>query len=154
MKRRVPCRMAAAFGLVCGPFLWPAAARAAPVGEGAPAPPGIAIELNKLETTPGACRGYFVVRNHTAEPLKEMRIEVFLFDPKGVILRRVALTFLDIRAERMKVVLFDLAEAPCTEVGRLLVNDVLGCTSLSGAPVEGCADLVSVSTRAAAAFDY
>ena len=113
----------------------------------------ISIELNKLESTPNACRGYFVVDNRTPEPIEELQIDVFLFDKEGVILRRVALSFLDVRSGRTKVVLFDLADLACGDVGRLLVNEVLACTDPEG-KVEGCADMVATSTRADAAFEY
>jgi hypothetical protein len=79
---------------------------------------------------------------------------VFLFDRKGVILRRVGLTFLDVRPERMKVTLFDLPELQCAEVGRLLVNGIPVCASAAGGPVKGCADILAVSTRATAELVY
>jgi hypothetical protein len=117
-------------------------------------PAGIDIELNKLEAAGTACRGYFVITNGTADALKELRLDVFLFDRSGIILRRAGLTFLDVRAERTKVVPFDFPEVSCTGIGRLTVNDVLACTAASGAPVVGCADRIRVTTRAGAGFSY
>jgi hypothetical protein len=114
----------------------------------------ISVELNKLETVPNACRGYFVIGNGTADGLKELRLDVFLFDKAGVILRRVGLNFTGIRPERSKVVLFDIPEVACGEIGRLIVNDVLACTGSAGAPLADCATLVTTSTRAEAAFVY
>ncbi len=119
-----------------------------------PKPAGIAIELNKLESVPNACRGYFIVENGSAEGVKELKIDVFLFDRSGTILRRVALTFSDIRPNRTKVVLFDLAEASCAEVGRLLLNDVLACNGNSGTPIANCPELLSARTRAGVEFRY
>src|SRR5262245_50945220 len=101
-----------------------AAAQNAP-NKPAPAKAAILVELNKLESSPNACRGYFVINNGVGEPLRELRLDVFLFDKGGVILRRVGLTFADIRAERSKVVLFDIPDTACDAVGRLVVNDVL-----------------------------
>ena len=43
-----------------------------------PMPPEIQVELNKLEPAGIACRGYFVVSNGVSEPLKELRLDVFL----------------------------------------------------------------------------
>jgi hypothetical protein len=133
----------------------PAAADAATETPGAEAGAGsISIELNKLESTQNACRGYFVVDNRTPEPIDELQIDVFLFDKEGVILRRVALSFLDVRSGRTKVVLFDLADLACGDVGRLLVNEVLACKGASGEAIEGCGDMLATTTRAEATFEY
>ena len=116
--------------------------------------PEIQVELNKLEPAGIACRGYFVVNNGLPEPLKELRLDVFLFDKSGIILRRFGLTFLDLRAERSKVVLFDLPEVECGNVGRLVVNDVIACNLASEAPLAGCSTRVRTSTRAGVPFTY
>lgn len=116
--------------------------------------PSIALELNKLEPAGTGCRAYFVVENRTGEPVRELRLDTFLFDGNGLIGRRIGLTFPDLRPDRTKVVPFDLAGTPCPEIGRLLVNDVLACTSPAGTPVPGCGDLLTVATRASARFEY
>jgi hypothetical protein len=120
----------------------------------APAEKKISVELNKLESVPNACRGYFVIGNGTTDGLKELRLDVFLFDKAGVILRRVGLNFTDIRPERSKVVLFDIPDMSCGDIGRLIVNDVLACNGSSGTPLPDCTSLVTTSTRAEAAFVY
>jgi hypothetical protein len=137
-------------------FAGPGAAQTTTPGAEAPAAPdgAITIELNKLEPAQNACRAYFVVNNDTPTALKELRISVFFFDKSGVILRQLGLPFPDIRANRTKVALFDIGDLGCGDVGRLLVNEVLACTDATGAPVEGCADRVQVTTRAEATFEY
>ena len=114
----------------------------------------IMVELNRLEAAASSCRGYFVVRNELPETIDELRLDVFLFDQKGVVLRRVGLTFPDLRAKRSKVILFDLAETPCAEIGRLLVNEVLGCSTAGSTPLRNCPDQLATSSRASATFDY
>jgi hypothetical protein len=114
----------------------------------------ISLELNKLEPANGGCRAYFVVDNRTTEGLRELRLDTFIFDANGQISRRIGLTFPDIRPERTKVVPFDLSGASCPEIGRVLVNDVLACTGASGSAVSNCGDLLKVSTRASARFEY
>lgn len=136
-----------------------ASAQTAPAQPGAPAAPErkpatIMLELNKLEPASGSCRAYFVVENKTPELVRELRLDTFIFDGNGVIVRRIGLTFPDMRPERTKVVPFDLAGANCTEIGRLLVNDVLTCTGASGSPIAGCNDTIGVTTRAGAKFEY
>jgi hypothetical protein len=115
--------------------------------------PAVRVELNKLESAGKSCRGYFVARNETSEAIASMRLDVFLFDPAGVIIRRVALTFGDLRPERTRVALFELAEVPCEEIGRLLVNDVLGCVGAGGAPIATCPEMIRATSRTAIAFD-
>ena len=100
-------------------------------------PPEIQVELNKLE--PAASRAAVTLSSATAYRSRlRLRLDVFLFDRAGIILRRFGLTFLDIRAERSKVVLFDLPEVECGNVGRLVVNDVIACTVASEEPLAGC----------------
>lgn len=132
-----------------------AALAQAPASPPPPAPERpIAVELNRLEAAGPACRGYFVLRNRLPERIAELRLDVFLFDRQGVVLRRVGLTFPDLRPERTKVVLFDLAEGACADIGRLLVNDVIGCTGANGETVKDCAEKIATSTRTAAEFEY
>jgi hypothetical protein len=120
-----------------------------PAGEGE-----IAVELNKLEAAGPTCRGYFVVRNATAATLQDLRLDVFLFDTTGVIQRRVALGFRDVRPERSRIVLFDLAPGGCETFGRLVVNEVIACADPAGAPVPGCADKLRPTSRASATFGF
>jgi hypothetical protein len=131
-----------------------ARAQEAPGAPPQPAAPGIRVELNKLEAAGSACRGYFVITNGAPDALKDLRLDVFLFDKAGIVLRRVGLTFTDVRAERSKVVLFDIPDTACADVGRLVVNDVLACNGSAGTPLAGCPNLIATSTRAGAAFTY
>ncbi len=135
-----------------------AAAQTAQTAPGAPAaepaPGKVTVELNKLEAAGAACRGYFMVTNRGPQALKELRTEVYLFDRKGVVLRRVGLTFADIRPERAKVAIFDLAEVACGDLGRLLINDVLSCTAGDGAPVKACGEMIAATSRAGVEFAY
>ena len=114
----------------------------------------ISIELNKLEQTSGACHAYFVVENETPHRVAELQIDVFVFDNEGLILRRIALTFQDIRANRTKVVIFDLADVACGDIGRLLVNEIITCTDEKGGALQGCGDLLTTRARAEAEFAY
>lgn len=132
----------------------PAPAPTAPAAAPERKAPAIALELNKLEPASGSCRAYFVVENKMAELVRELRLDTFIFDGNGVIVRRIGLTFPDLRPERTKVVPFDLSGANCGEIGRMLVNDVLTCTGAAGAPIAGCNDAIAVSTRAGAKFEY
>ena len=108
-------------------------------------PTPVTLELNRLESVDNICRSYFVVGNNLAEPLRELQLDTFFFGPDDVVRQRVALTFENVRAEREKVVLFDL-DLACDDIGSILVNELLACTAESG-PVAGCADTLAVSSR-------
>ena len=127
-------------------------APAAGAAQGAPGK--LSLELNKLEPAGESCRAYFVAENGTAEPVRELRLDTFIFNGAGVIAKRILLSFPDIRPGRAKVVPFDLAGSACGDLGRLLVNDVLACTGASGAPIAGCAERLATSSKAAAKLDY
>ncbi len=116
--------------------------------------PWIAVELNKLETASNACVGYFVVANGTPQPVKELRLEMFLFDKSGIVLDRLALGFADIRTSSAKIGIFNLAPVPCADVGKLLINSVLSCTNAAGSAIPDCADIITASTRSSAEFTY
>jgi hypothetical protein len=101
-----------------------------------------------------ACHAYFVLNNGTGEPLQELQTDVYLFDGEGVILRGVALQFTDIPADRSTVVPFELTDLDCGNIARVLLNKVLVCTGANGAPIDGCADRLAVSTRSPVAFEF
>lgn len=139
-----------------GPPATPDAAVAAPASPAAAAPAGggVTLELNKLSQVENACHAYVIVENATAEPLQDLTVDVYLFDRAGVILRGVALQFTDVRAGRPTVVPFELPDLPCGEISRVLLNKVLNCTKPDGSPVDGCADRLTVRTKADASFEY
>ena len=61
----------------------PAAPEASPDG-------AISLELNKLLPAEDACHAYLIVGNQTPELLKDLKLDVYLFDNAGVILHGVA----------------------------------------------------------------
>lgn len=124
-----------------------------PIAEDMAAPsPAVTLELNRLESVDGICRSYFVVGNNMSEPLREMQLDTFFFSPDEVVNQRVALIFENVRAQRDKVVLFDL-DLECDAIGSVLINEMLTCTASSG-PVEGCADTLEVSSKAEQELRY
>jgi hypothetical protein len=151
-------RTAAFLALLAGPATAQEAAAPTPEAAGSTAP-GIAagaitLELNKLVQVENACHAYVVIDNQGSRPLKDLTVDVYLFDKAGVILRGLALQFTDVRSGRATVMPFEFPDLPCADVSRVLLNKVLTCTSADGAPVEGCAEMLAVSTRAETAFEY
>lgn len=93
---------------------------------------GIAIELNKLEQTEKGCRVYVVVNNAGEAAYQAYKLDLVLFQPDGVIGKRLALDLAPIRGSKRTVKLFDFEGVPCDRIGSLLVNDMLDCRTDAG----------------------
>ena len=145
-------------------YAGPAVGQQQPAAPAADAPPAataadaasgtVTLELNKLMPAGDTCQIYFVVDNQTPQALQELTVDMYMFDEEGVILRGLALQFADLRARRETVVPFELPDLACGDISRVLLNNVLTCTNAEGAAVPACAEMVAVSTRADAAFEY
>ncbi|MCF8016700.1 MAG: hypothetical protein K9L65_13595 [Chromatiaceae bacterium] len=85
----------------------------------------LSIELNKLEQVEDICRVYFVFENAIDQQLETLQLELVLFDTKGFVKRRLTLDAAPIAKDKTSVKLFDLPETQCTNVGRILINDVV-----------------------------
>ena len=140
-----------------------AAAGMAGVARAAPA--AWPIELNKLEPiptgTPGApgCRAYIVMQDPDPAPIEQLRLDLVLFGTDGVIARRIALDLGPMAAGKTAVRLFDMPGLPCTDIGRVLINDVLACRTGAGPGGGGqaadqdhaaCLDRLTPTSRASA----
>ena len=106
----------------------------------------IAIELNKLEAEGQNCRAYFVVGNKGGTEYQELKLDLVLFRPDGVIGRRFAVDLAPLKADKRSVKLFDIEGTACDQVGSFLINDVMECKAASGV-VTDCLKNISVSTR-------
>ena len=106
---------------------------------------GIAIELNKLEPQGQGCRAYFVVGNKTNSAYQELKLDLVLFRPDGVIGRRFAVDLGPLKPDKKSVKLFDIEGTACDQVGSFLINDVMECKSDTG-PVADCLKDIGVST--------
>ncbi|HSD92837.1 MAG TPA: hypothetical protein VLB11_07410 [Methyloceanibacter sp.] len=104
----------------------------------------IAIELNKLEPQGGQCRAYLVIENKSSSEYSELKLDLVLFRPDGVIGRRFAVELAPLRANKRTVKLFDLEGTACEEVGSLLINDVMECKTPG--PVADCLQNITTST--------
>lgn len=98
----------------------------APAQEAAPAKT-INLELNALEASDKGCRIAFVVQNGLEHDIDKAAYEIALFDKQGLVDRLMVLDFQDLPAEKTKVRRFDLADADCGQIGRVLINDATAC---------------------------
>jgi len=109
--------------------------------------PRIIVELNKLEPSDSGCQAWLVVDNGLAEAFDALVLDLVVFDPDGIIARRMAVDVAPVRAERMSVKAFPIQALDCDRVGRMLVNGVLGCSSGAGDRGD-CLDLIEARSRA------
>jgi hypothetical protein len=106
----------------------------------------VAIELNKLLPRDGACEAYLVVRNPGDLELDTLQLDVVLFDPDGVIARRLAVEAGPVRPGKTSVRAFLVEGLSCEAAGSVLLNDVVACSGPDG-PRRDCLDLLDVDAR-------
>ena len=109
---------------------------------------GLSIELNKAEDVDGGCVASFVFQNNLGATLDRFNLDLFLFDPEGVIVRRVTIDMAPLLDGKTRVAQFDLRAGACGAVSRILVNDIPLCRAETGEPVDCLAGL-AVSSRSA-----
>ncbi|MDX2307543.1 MAG: hypothetical protein NW216_04825 [Hyphomicrobium sp.] len=108
-------------------------------------PSKLTIELNKLESQDKGCRAYVVVDNQSAAPFQALKLDLVLFQPDGVIGRRVAIDLAPLKAQKRTVKLFDLDGTACDKVGSFLINDIVDCKTDAGA-VDNCLAAITVKS--------
>lgn len=108
---------------VCIPAASFAQDAAAPVADGA-----IQIELNSAGATEdGGCRLTMVTTNRTETGLSRAAWQVAIFDGAGIVQALSVLDFGDLSAGKTKIGLFELPGRACTDISRIVVNDVAEC---------------------------
>lgn len=110
------------------------------------------LELNNAQSEGQGCRLTYVATNQSGMDIEEIGYEVAVFDTDGVVDRLLILEFGSLSDGRTKVVQFDLAEASCDGISRLLVNGVAACTAADGTEPD-CLGMLETSARGAIAFD-
>jgi hypothetical protein len=108
----------------------------------------LTIELNKLEDTDEGCRSLFVVDNRTGHELRRFRVDLALFDSKGVYAKQLLIDMAPLYDDKKVVTSFLLADEPCASIGSILVNDLPWCEDGVGAKVD-CVALLEVGSRTA-----
>jgi hypothetical protein len=104
---------------------------------------GLKIELNKLESVEGACRAYMLFENKSGTAFDSLKLDLVMFDPNGVINKRLAVEGAPLPVGKTSVKLFDIKDLACAEVDRILLNDVLSCRGPAG-EISDC--LVDIDT--------
>jgi hypothetical protein len=120
------------------------------------ATPAIALELNGVADVPdvaeGACRLTYVANNGLAAPLEKTSFQMAVFDAAGAVTRLIALDFGALAVGKTKVVQFDIPGQTCAQISRIVVNDVVQCTTTGGAAVDGCLSALATASRSSIQF--
>ncbi len=127
----------------------PAHAQTAGTAGSPQAPPRLAIELNKLETFDKGCRAYVVINNPGTVAYQSVKLDLVLFQPDGVIGKRIAVDLAPLKPSKKTVKLFDLEGMTCDRVASVLVNDVIDCKADSG-PIADCVSTMAFTSVAPA----
>ncbi|PZO78650.1 MAG: hypothetical protein DI629_11445 [Mesorhizobium amorphae] len=141
-------RKVAALGLAA--WMGTTAAFAQEAAAPAPTPDAkLTLELNALQPSDrGGCRLTFLVNNGLGSDLEKASFEMALFNEAGVVDRLAVLDFNDLPAGKTKVTRFDLANADCAKISRVLINSATECRGASVAP-QACLRQLSASSRSA-----
>ena len=107
----------------------------------------LGIQLNKLEDSDQGCRSVFVFDNRTGHDLNRFRIDLILFDSKGVYSKQLVLDMAPMHQDKKTVTSFLLHDQACGELGSVLVNDVPWCENGSGDALD-CVEMLKVSSLA------
>lgn len=99
-------------------------------------PVRLGVELNKLEQGEKGCRAYLVVDNPADKGFQVLKLDMVLFQPDGIIGKRIALDLAPLKPTKRAVKLFDLDGIGCDKISSVLINDVLDCKVEGGQPQE------------------
>ena len=113
--------------------------------------PSLRLEFNGLEPSSAGCRLTFVVENALGAALGRAAFEIVLFNRDGLVDRLTVLDFKDLPAGKTKVRQFDLQNADCANVGRVLVNDAVACEG-EGVEPSACIRNLKAETKSDISF--
>ena len=111
----------------------------------------VSLELNRLEQVEGSCQAYLLVGNETEVDFESLGLDLVMFDPEGIVSRRIAVELAPLPAGKTSVRVFSLDGTACDKVGRVLLNSVVSCEDGSGERSD-CLGFIETSSRAAASF--
>lgn len=116
-----------------------------------PATGAIKLELNALQKSEKGCRIAFVVENAMGRDIARAAYEIALFNKEGLVDRLLVLDFQELPNEKTKVRRFDLADADCDAIGRVLINDASACEG-DGIEPGDCIARLEATSRSTVTF--
>lgn len=138
MLVRGACFWSAVFGLLI--MLSLAAPAGAQSGQ-------LSIELNQLENVERGCRGAVVFTNGLDTTVRELAVEVAVFDQDGRVKNLWLLPARSMSPGKITVRQFLFQEESCDDIGHILLNDVVNCEVDGELDREQCLAIIDVSSR-------
>ena len=124
-------------------------------GAWAQEPGKLAVEFNDLQEMDDGCRAVFVLNNGLEQALDNVTLRVVSFDGDGHANLFLALDVGSLPIGKTRILRFNLgADIACTDVSRLVLDDVTSCEGADGTGPAECLAAVSLSSRATAPFDF
>ncbi len=109
----------------------------------------LTIELNKVQQSQDGCRLSFIAVNKMGANLETTAMEVVFFDANDVVSEMLLLDFGRLPSDKTKVVEFVLQQQQCEQISRVLVNDVVECSSAEEQNMtQDCFNALRTSNRA------
>jgi hypothetical protein len=113
----------------------------------------LTIELNKVQQSEDGCRLSFIAVNRMGANLETTAMEVVFFDASDVVSEMLLLDFGRLPSDKTKVVEFVLQQQQCEQISRVLVNDVVECSSAEEQNMtQDCFSALKTSNRAEIEF--
>ena len=109
---------------------------------------GIAIELNKAESTPAGCRLHFDIHNTTNTKFKVFSADLVFFDLDGVMSSRSLVSFGQLHRNKHHFNSWEFPSVDCAKVSRILVNGIRQCQA-DGGDTFDCLSVLSTSHKGA-----
>jgi hypothetical protein len=99
----------------------------------------LGIELNTAEPADNRCRLTFVIENKTERAVDSIKLDLAMFNPDGIVQRRMVVEMGPLRAAKTTVKTFAV-DGDCRQLGAILVNDITACAPAdAGSCLEGLA---------------
>lgn len=116
--------------------------------------PKISLELNNASsTTDAGCQLTFVITNQSETDLSQIAYQVGVFDAQGIVRRILVMEFGVLTSGKTKIALFNLADQKCSDISRIIVNDVAQCTLAENSEAADFC-LSGLSTKSRAEIDF
>jgi hypothetical protein len=111
----------------------------------------LTLELNKVTDSPQGCLATLLIGNKLERNLDRFRLDLVLFNGKGVLFDRVLIDLAPLPRGRITVASFPLVPGTCTGGSRILLQDVPACRA-EGQKEMDCLSGIAVSSRTSIEF--
>lgn len=107
----------------------------------------ISIQLNTAEAVGDSCRMTFVIRNGIDRPVEALGLDLVMFDKSEGVSGYAAIDFGNLPAGKTRVRQYDVAKGDCTDISRVLLNEIRTC-EIEGTASDGCLSMLDITSRA------